>query len=391
MADFDVVVIGAGVSGITAAIMAARAGQKVVLVDAAERIGGCVDTWNAIDDFWLELGAHTAYNSYGAMLALHPDQELFSGLVPRAKVGYHFYEQGRVVSPFSRLGFFEAAAHFPFAVLADKSGKTVEGYFSALLGRGNFKRLLAPAFAAVLSQPAEHYPAEWLFKRKPRNKAAPRKFTHVRGLQGWLEELVTSAGIEVRLNAPVKSVKPEGAGAAVEFESGEILNAAKVVVGAPPKVAGALLSDWIPDLAAQLADTGVAEIETLAVVAPASALSMQPVAGLIGGADAFYSAVSRDYLPHATWRGFAFHFKPGLLDAEGKRQRIAEVLGCKPSDFVRETAKINRLPILTPASVTLAFEIERQLAGLPIKLVGNYLNGLSMGDAAQHAASVIAQ
>lgn len=382
MSEFDLVVIGGGVSGITAAAYAKRAGRDVLLLEAGDRLGGCAHTWHPVADFWLELGAHTAYNSYGVLLALNPDAS-YGNLIPRAKVGYHFLKDGRPQSPFSRVGFLEAARNLPFGLGKGKAGLDVETYFSRLLGRGNWRRLLAPAFAAVLSQPAGPYPAEWLFKRKQRVKAAPRKFTHAAGLQGWLAEL--AADLEVRLGQPVQDLALADEGVRIALADAE-LSAREVVIAAPLDVAAGLLDGVMPELAARLRATAMADIETHAVVVPAGKVRLPPVAGLIGGDDAYYSAVSRDYLPHPEWRGFAFHFKPGALTAEARREKMAAVLGCVPADFAYEQEKTNRLPALTPASVVLAQELRRALADTPVRLVGNYLNGLSLGDAALYAA-----
>jgi len=382
MSEFDLIVIGGGVSGIAAAAHARRAGRDVLLLEAGDRLGGCAHTWQPRPGFWLELGAHTAYNSYGALLALNPDPA-YANLIPRAKVGYHFFADGKPQSPFARLGFLEAALHLPLGLGRSKAGQDVASYFTRLLGRGNWQRLLAPAFAAVLSQPAGPYPAEWLFKRKDRVKAAPRKFSHAGGLQGWLTELL--GDVPVRYGQAVQGLSLEGEGVRLRLADA-VLTAREVVIATPLDVAAGLLDGVAPELAARLSATPMADIETHAVVLPAAKTALPPVAGLIGGDDAYYSAVSRDYLPHPEWRGFAFHFKPGRLNAEARRRKIAEVLGCTPADFAHETEKINRLPALTPASVTLALELRDSLARTPVRLVGNYLNGLSLGDAAVHAA-----
>lgn len=384
MPELDLVVIGGGASGITAAATAKRAGRTVVLLEAGDRLGGCAQAWQPLDDFWLELGAHTAYNSYGALLALNPDPG-YGNLIPRARVGYHFLADGRPQSPMARLGFLEAALHLPFGLFHGKAGEDVATWFGRLLGPGNWRRLLAPAFAAVLSQPAGPYPAEWLFKRKPRVKAAPRKFSHTGGLQGWLTGL--AEGVDVRLGQPVQALAVEADGVRIRLAETE-LTAREVVIATPLDVAAGLLAAIVPDLAQRLAATPMAEIETEAVVLPADKAVLPPLAGLIGGDDAYYSAVSRDYLPHPKWRGFAFHFKPGLLSAEAKGRKMAEVLGCRPEAFAARTAKVNRLPALTPASVILAAELRAALADGPVRLAGNYLNGLSMGDTAQYAADL---
>jgi glycine/D-amino acid oxidase-like deaminating enzyme len=379
---YDQIIIGGGVSGVTAAANAARAGRNVLLLEAGDRLGGCVHTWQPTDDFWLELGAHTAYNSYGAMLALNGDPN-FGNLIPRAKVGYHFLADGRVQSPFARLSFLDAALHLPFNLGLNKTGLDVQTYFTRLLGAGNWSKLLAPAFAAVLSQPAGPYPAEWLFKRKQREKAAPRKFTHAAGLQGWLTELVGT--VPVRLGSPVTGLVTGPDGVRVQLGDTE-LTTRQVVIATPLDVAARLLAAIDAGLAEQLGQTPMADIETHAVAVNAGKVKLPPVAGLIGGDDVFFSAVSRDYLPHPRWRGFAFHFKPGRLDQAGKRAKVAEVLGCTPNDFAFEQSKINRLPALTPTSVAFAAELEARLAATPVRLAGNYLNGLSLGDAAQYAA-----
>lgn len=384
MAQFDLVVIGGGVSGITAAATARRAGRDVVLLEASDRLGGCAHAWQATEDFWLELAAHTAYNSYGALLALNPDPAC-GNLIPRAKVGYHFLADGATQSPFARLSLLEAAVHVPFGIGKGKAGEDVETWFGRLLGRRNWQNLLAPAFAAVLSQPAGPYPAEWLFKRKPRVKAAPRKFTHAGGLQGWLTEL--AADVPVRFGAAAQALAMEEGTVRVSLADAE-LTAREVVLATPLDVAADLLAGVVPELAARLGATPMAPIETRAAVVAAGRVRLPPVAGLIGGDDAFYSAVSRDYLPHPKWRGFAFHFKPGRLSVEAKRSRMAEVLGCHPDDFAFETETINRLPALTPTSVTLAADLRAGLAATPVRLAGNYLNGLSMGDTAQYAADL---
>ena len=67
MATTDVVVVGAGVSGLAFAWQAARAGRKVTVLEREPRAGGCLHSIRR-DGFWYELGAHTLYNSYGTLL-----------------------------------------------------------------------------------------------------------------------------------------------------------------------------------------------------------------------------------------------------------------------------------------------------------------------------------
>lgn len=388
MNTYDLVVIGGGVSGLTLASRAAdigKAGRSVLLLEAENRVGGCIESWRPRADFWLELGAHTAYNSYGALLAALAARGRLNELLPRKNAGYFFVEDGRTVSPVKRLGLFEMTAHLPFGIFKGKALAPVAGYYAALFGPRNYARLLAPAFAAVLSQSADAYPAAWLFRRKPRLKTAPRKYTFAGGLQGLMEALVENAPFAVRGGCPAQSLERTAEGFAVRA-GGELFHARRVAVATPVDVAARLLAPLYPDVAAPLAAVEMAAIETLAVVLPKSKVALPALAGLIGGDDAYFSAVSRDPVPHPELRGFTFHFKPGRLDREGRQAAAARVLGVSPGDFIAAQEKTNRLPVLTVPHLQRMAGVERQLAGEPLALVGNYLNGLSIGDCAERAA-----
>ncbi len=381
----DLVVIGGGVSGVVLAAHAAKSGRSVVLLEKEERIGGCLHSWRPTGDFWLELGGHTAYNSYKPLLELLDERGWLGRLQAREALGYKFCQGRRFVSPLARLGWLELAWNLPLGLSRDKRGEDLERYYGALFGRRNYRRLFAPAFSAVLSQPADRYPAEWLFRRKPRMKSAPRKYTWPGGLQGILEALTGDAAFRVRLGTPVGGLDRTVDGYRIEVE-GEHFQCQRIALTTPPDVAADLLREVNPPLAAQLKAIPMADIETLAVVLPAEATQVPKLAGIIGDDDAFYSAVTRDPVPHPTLRGFTFHFRPGRLDRDGKLRRIAQVLGTSPDEFLYVEEKLNRLPAAEVRHVALAAEIDRQLQGGTLALAGNYLNGLSIGDCAERAA-----
>ena len=99
----DVVVLGGGVSGLSFAFHAARGGRGVHIVEQDARLGGCLDTRTSSDGFWLELGAHTCYNSYGAFLELLDGVGLLDELQPRGKPVLRFLD-GDAILPGKNLG-----------------------------------------------------------------------------------------------------------------------------------------------------------------------------------------------------------------------------------------------------------------------------------------------
>lgn len=56
MADYDVIVIGAGCGGVTAAALLAHQGRSTLLLEQSDRIGGCCSTFER-EGFKFDLGA----------------------------------------------------------------------------------------------------------------------------------------------------------------------------------------------------------------------------------------------------------------------------------------------------------------------------------------------
>ncbi len=383
--QYHAIVVGGGASGVVAAARMAAAGRRVLLLEAGTRFGGCIQSWRPSTDFWLELGAHTAYNSYGPLLHALTDSGGADALLRRQKLGYRFLRaDGGLQSPIARLNMLEAAVSLPFGLRRVKAGRDVADWFGRLLGAGNYRRLLAPAFAAVLSQPADRFPAEWLFRRKPRVKSAPRKYTYPGGLQALLEAIVRGAGFDARLDTAVTGIGREPGGFHVEAD-GQAWTCAQLLLAVPVDAAARLLRASWPELASHLQQFAMAEIPSIGVVVDAARTRLPQVAGLIGVDDLFWSVVTRDPVPHPGLRGFTFHFRPDAGDAAACRKRIAAVLGVTEADFLHVHATINRLPALDTRHPPLAAEISAMLDGQPLALVGNYLNGLSIGDCAERA------
>ena len=59
----DVVIIGAGLSGLTTAIILARAGRSVTILEQSSKVGGRARTENTVDGFYFNQGPHALYLS----------------------------------------------------------------------------------------------------------------------------------------------------------------------------------------------------------------------------------------------------------------------------------------------------------------------------------------
>src|SRR5512139_3132533 len=97
MPSHDVLVVGAGISGACFAYHAARAGRSVLVVEREARPGGCLSSERTPSGFWYELGAHTCYNSYGALLEVLEGCGLLGELQARGKPVLRFLDGERVV------------------------------------------------------------------------------------------------------------------------------------------------------------------------------------------------------------------------------------------------------------------------------------------------------
>lgn len=378
---YNLIIVGAGISGLSMAHYAARSGQRVLLLEQVDRIGGSLHSHRPRGtDFWLELGAHSGFNSYGHLLDLLEERGCLPQLCGRARVPFQVLANGSLQSVFSRLYWPELLLSLPRLLITRKAGKSVAEYYRTVLGRRNYADLFGLAFNAVICQPADDFPADILFSRKPRRKDVRRSFTLPGGLQTIATLLAQRDDIEIRTGQSVQSLRYDNAVFTLTTTTGVIYRAGTVCLATPVSVAAALLGETFTILGRCLQTIATVTVESLGVVVRREAVSLPPLAGIIAKDDSFFSVVSRDTVPDPTYRGFTFHFKPGRLDQAGKLQRIGEVLGIAANRLEDVASKINRLPALRVGHQHLIQEIDRRLAGIPLALTGNYFTGVSLED-----------
>ena len=384
MADRDLLIIGAGISGLSMAHYAAAAGLNVLVLEREDRVGGCLHSHRfggEMDGFWLELGAHSGFNSYGNLLAILERVGLLGRLQRRVRVGFRLLVGGAVKSIPSQL-YFPALALAPVRMLGlIKTGRTVAEYYGHIVGRRNYATVFEPAFNAVICQPAGEFPADSLFQPRPRRKDVPRGFTLPGGLQTIADTLAGQMGFSVELGQSAREIRRDGEGWVVRTDRGEY-GARALCLATPVATATQLLHAPFPEVAGRLAEIETAQVESVGVALPVARLSLPPVAGLIGRGEPFYSMVSRDTVSDAHWRGFTFHFRPGVLGEERKIERIAQVLGIDQAllESGNVVSKLNQLPALRVGHGERAKELNQALAGYRLALVGNYFSGVAIED-----------
>lgn len=386
--DFDHIVIGAGISGLGAAHFSARQGQHTLVLEASERIGGCINsqTFPELGGFWTEAGGHTCFNSYGNLLSILDDLGLTRALKPKARVSYQLWKGGKRSSIFSSLHLWEAMCSIPRLFSSPKEGRSVAAYYSDVLGRRNYHDLMRHAFQAVICQPADDYPAEALFRRKPRRKDVIKAFTFEAGLSTIPTAIAAQKGLALRTGQPVSMIERLGEGFRV-ITRGESLTCRALTLAVSPDVAGALMPVGFEAARAAIGDIGMAEIETLVLAFRATDLALKPLAGLIAIEDAFYSAVSRDFLADPNYRGFAFHFRPDGLSEQAQIDLACRALGVTPDHIAAQARVRNRLPVLRTGHSERVRQLDESLAGTRLAITGNWFLGVSIEDALTRSRS----
>lgn len=389
MEQRDVVVVGGGIAGLAFAHHAAAAGRSALVLEAGPRAGGCLNTRRLADGFWYEVGAHTAYNSYGAFLELVEACGLRGAILARgdARKRFALLRDGRLsmmgpLSVFLKFNPVELVRTAPFGLFRSKEGRTTAEAYGGIVGRRNYADVLSPFLAAVPSQNADDFPASGpgsLFKTRARRKDVVKSFTLDGGLSTLADALARRPNVDVRTGSPVREVRRDGAGFRVTCEDGASHAARVAALAVPPPAAAALVAGDDPELAAAFGGIGSARVETTAVALPREKTSLPEMAFLVPVDDLFHSAVTRDPVPGARLRGFAFHFKPGHA-REDRLRRIEEVLGARRDAFVDVVDSSLVLPAPALGHADAVARIDRALEGSRLAVTGNFFDGLAIED-----------
>jgi len=383
MMQNDVVVVGGGISGLSLAFYCVQAGMKTTLIEKNDAVGGSFSSPHYSADrrkFWLELGAHTCYSSYQNLLEIVEMCGLKDSIIPRAKVPFTLLVDGKIKSIVSSLNIAELLVSVPNLFKLKKTGLSVKSYYSKIVGERNYRDVVSHFFNAVPSQLSDDFPADMMFKSREKRKDVLKNYTFKDGLQSVAKVISAKSGLNVFTSQEVHSLEHADGLYVIRTKGGGEYSAKTLVLATPSSVASVLLRDIHPDIANHLGQLKAAEIDSVGVIVRKENISLKPVAAMISPGDEFFSVVSRDTVPDDNYRGFTFHFKPGL-EEKTKRSRITEVLGVSMSKIEYSVSKLNTVP-----SLRLGHHQWQDKTDMLLKekknllLCGNYFGGMAIED-----------
>ncbi len=383
MAQQDVVVIGGGISGLSLAFYCSQAGMKTTLIEKNKTVGGSFASPHYSSDgdsFWLELGAHTCYSSYQNLLGIVEACGIADTIIPRAKVPFSLLLNGEVQSIMKGLNILELLRSAPNLFFMKKENQTVRSYYSKIVGENNYRNTVSHFFNAVPSQLTDDFPADMMFKSRPKRKDVLKNYTFKGGLQSVANAIAARNGIEVHTGSAAESAMMSGGRYIVRTADGQEHSAGALVLALPSAAAARLLQNVNQAVAHHLTQLKSADVDSIGVVVRKENVSLKPVAAIISPNDTFFSMVSRDTVKDDNFRGFAFHFRPGL-DDNAKFKRISEVLGIGLPKIEHTVTKLNVVPSLRLGHREWARKADDLLIGTKnLYLTGNYFGGMAIED-----------
>ncbi|WP_372640936.1 NAD(P)/FAD-dependent oxidoreductase [Ancylomarina sp.] len=381
--NYDIAIVGAGISGLTMAFRIAQTGKKVLLLEANEKAGGCLNTLYGDDDFWVEMGAHTFYSSYTNVIDLIQSIGLEADIVAREKLSMKLFtnKHEKIFAPLSKL---ELLANVPKLFVSKRDGKTVKEYFSNVLGKKNYNKVFTRMFSAVIVQNADDFSAEYFLKsRKTKSKSHPKSFILKKGMSSIAEAILAHENIDIAYNKRVSSLE-KAVGFSIHTEDGSSYQSTDLAFASSPKQVSNLVNGMNPELADLLCEFPIQNLESTALILEKDKPGIEPVTFVIPLQGACYSMVTRDVLVDEKYRGFACHFQQDDASNGEQSATMARLLSL---DEIPQTQKANHtLPLIKVGHKERMAAIISQAQKTGVYITGNFFNGLSLEDCVERSS-----
>lgn len=381
---YDIVIIGGGISGLSLAKLLAKMDRKVLVLEANAQIGGSIESLT-YKDFNVDMGAHTIYNSYTSLIKLMEVAEVADMHQAREKQKYYINHKKPFQKMTAPLNWGELLLHIPKAFFVKKAEKTVEEYYSKIMGKGNYTHFGRYAFGAVISQVPDEYLASFFLKiRKEKNKSYPRSLTFCDGMQMLTEAYATDLNITIQPNAEVLQIEKTGETYHIKMQD-ETLETANIALAIEADKVAHLVKSIVPKLSDSLTHIPYSTVSSYGIVVAKDTSKAPPFTFLLDTTNTFTSVVSRDVAPHEKYRGFAIH-KQGKIAKEVLKKILLEKMKVTDNEILKEQVKTHRLPRLTKGHLDF---LENVNSFLPegFYLTGNYFDGMSLEDCVRRSES----
>jgi oxygen-dependent protoporphyrinogen oxidase len=437
MTDADVLIIGAGLSGLTAAFTLHRAGLKVCVLEAGEQAGGLIRSVSEAG-FLSEAGPHTFPHTATDFIALCRDLGLTPTPTNALANKRYLYLKSRLtalpsrpqdalrttlLSPREKWRILKE----PFISKTQAADISIADFFRTRLGDAVTERLVDPFISGIyagdiqrLSLPAV-FPkiweweqrtgsilkGAWQAQRAKRNTGKPttpmQLFSFEKGLQTLTDTIVKVLPRDtVRLHCSIEAIQPEAKGYTAHTAAGDRFSGTHLILAVPAYVAARFLQPLMPLAAEALAGipySGLASVQTgflkPDIPHPLDGFGFLvphrenlPLLGTIWASSLFPDRVSEHYTLLSSYIGGAH--RPDIVRWEPERI-LAEVL--ENLAVVFKTAaplrpvfsKVRRyekaIPQYTMGHQIRIQTIEWALQQHPaLSLCGNYLHGVALNE-----------
>ncbi|WP_303673088.1 protoporphyrinogen oxidase [Vampirovibrio chlorellavorus] len=286
MQSVDTLIIGAGLSGLTAAYRLHQQNRSVMVLEAADRVGGWIQTHHE-GGYTFEGGPNTFPSTAQELMDLCRELGLEPQATQASASKRYLYLNGKltalpqkpwqvlttpVLSPWAKLRLLKE----PFQPKCQADDMSVAGFLTHRVGRAVVENLVDPFISGIyagnvntLSMPAV-FPKLWqweqeygsIFKglrhRPKKEPTQPKSKMQLMSVAGGLQTLThrlaqALPAHAIRLRCPVQAIeKADATTYQVRLNGGEILQAQHIILAVPAFVAAALLDTLSPDAASLL-------------------------------------------------------------------------------------------------------------------------------------------
>jgi monoamine oxidase len=240
--DADVLVIGAGASGLAAGRSLAAAGVDVVVVEARKRIGGRIHTLRD-DGEVVEAGAHVVHGANASTWSVLAEGGISAEPLEHAGVVIRIDGRAYSAHELAAAGVMPPWSLEEFVVHAARTDGSVADLFDALPLGSLERRIGEDWLLQTWGAPTADLAAAELAQARRASTAGGDQFVVAGGFDQVAAQL--ARGLDVRLGTTVRKVVARSGSVDLLADGGQRLRARAAVVTVPPSVVagGALVFD----------------------------------------------------------------------------------------------------------------------------------------------------